>query len=167
MRRRTQGQSLVEMALLLPLLLVVLFGIIDFSWYVYSYATVYMGSRNGAEEATMLPPAPERVGDRDPDSSDVCVSSIYKRIGSNSIFFDDLLAPGNIRITYPEATGRRLGNPIEVTIRYTVEPLTPLFRLVSLGNNGALSMVVSTRRTIESVGDTPDTNRSPNLAACN
>ncbi len=172
MRRRTKGQSMVEMALLLPLMLVVLFGIIDFGWYVYGYATVYMASRSGAEKATMLPPLETRVGANvDPDSTNQCVSSIYKQIAQTAPLFEDIVDSGNIRISYPDATnkksGRLLGSTVEVKVSYDITPLTPLFRLVGFGNEGALNATVTTRRTIESLGDTPNANVAPNFAACN
>src|SRR5262245_59675086 len=48
MRERTKrqsGQSMVEMALLLPFLLFVTLGIIDMGWYIFGYATVYQAAR--------------------------------------------------------------------------------------------------------------------------
>jgi Flp pilus assembly protein TadG len=46
--RQVRGQSLIEFALLLPLLLIIVFGIIDFSIGLYDKAIVTNASREGA-----------------------------------------------------------------------------------------------------------------------
>jgi Flp pilus assembly protein TadG len=46
--RNAKGQSLVEFALVLPLLLILVFGIIDFSVGLYDKAVVTNASREGA-----------------------------------------------------------------------------------------------------------------------
>ncbi len=50
------GQELVEFALVLPLLLVLVFGIVDFSVAVFDYNTVANAAREGAR-AAILPPS--------------------------------------------------------------------------------------------------------------
>lgn len=55
-QEKPRGQSIVEMALILPLLLVVLFGIIEFGWLIFAYSTISQATRNGAEVAAQLPP---------------------------------------------------------------------------------------------------------------
>jgi hypothetical protein len=47
-RRRTRGQSLVEFALVLPFLLLLLFGIIDMSRYVFTLNTLNQVARESA-----------------------------------------------------------------------------------------------------------------------
>ena len=59
--QKTPGQSMVEMALLLPLIVMVIFGIIDMGWYIFGYATVYQAARNGAEKAAEIPPYPNKI----------------------------------------------------------------------------------------------------------
>ena len=58
---KSSGQSMVEMALLLPFLLFVIFGIIDMGWYIYGYSTVYQAARNGTQKASQIPPAINKV----------------------------------------------------------------------------------------------------------
>lgn len=54
-RRRELGQDLVEMALLLPLLLALTFGIIDFGRVIFSYSTIANAAREGARFAVTDP----------------------------------------------------------------------------------------------------------------
>lgn len=58
MRRRDTAQSIVEMAIVMPMMLILMFAITDFSWYIFGYATVYQAARNGAETASKLHPLP-------------------------------------------------------------------------------------------------------------
>ena len=51
--RGEEGQDIVEFALVLPILMVVLFGIIDFGWIFYSTAMVANSAREGARFAVM------------------------------------------------------------------------------------------------------------------
>jgi Flp pilus assembly protein TadG len=50
-RGRTRGQALVEFALVLPLLLLLVFGIVDAGRLIYAYNTVSNSARNGARVA--------------------------------------------------------------------------------------------------------------------
>jgi Flp pilus assembly protein TadG len=51
--RRREGQSLVEFALVLPLLIILVFGIIDFSIGLYDKAVITNASREGARAGVM------------------------------------------------------------------------------------------------------------------
>jgi Flp pilus assembly protein TadG len=46
-RRKSRGQGLVEFALMVPILLMVIFAIIDFGWIVFNYAQMYNAMREG------------------------------------------------------------------------------------------------------------------------
>src|SRR5215212_508256 len=139
MEKRTDGQSMVEMALLLPFLLLVIFGIIDMGYYIYGYASIYQAARNGAEKAAELPPfprfvAPLRAGA--PDATETCVSNILAATQAVAGQFPDLTngsnAANTITINYPAVNSsgeplRSLGSPIEISINYQLRPLTPLW----------------------------------------
>src|SRR5439155_17951438 len=47
-RRKSKAQGLLEFALILPILLMVLFGIIDMGWIAFNFSQVY----NATREAT-------------------------------------------------------------------------------------------------------------------
>lgn len=158
MHQRTKGQSLVEMALMLPLLVLILFGTIDLGYYLYGYATIYEAARNGSEKASLLPPYPAKLN----DSSDACVSNIMREVQKGAVLFPDLASrPGGVTISYPGT--RALGQPIEVTVTYNIEPLTPIWQFVMFGNNGQMTVSSTSRRSIESLGNNPN---APNLVAC-
>lgn len=54
-RQRDQGQTLLEFALVIGFLLLLLFGIIDFSRLFFAYATMSNGVREGARYAIVNP----------------------------------------------------------------------------------------------------------------
>lgn len=157
MRRRASGQSLVEMAFVLPILLLLFFGIIDFGYYIYGYATVYQSARNGAEKAAQLPPYPAQVN----NPNDLCVRNIMQSVQEDAVMFPDLTQQGNVRIVYPAQ--RALGQPIEIQVTYEIEPLTPLWQFVMIGNDGRMTVRATARRSIEALGNNPN---AANLIAC-
>lgn len=56
-RRRQRGQSLVEFALVAPLLLLVIFGILEFSFLYQSIDTANFAAREGARIGAVLGPS--------------------------------------------------------------------------------------------------------------
>jgi Flp pilus assembly protein TadG len=54
-RRRQRGASLAEMALVLPLLVLLTASIVDLGWAFRSYQAITNASREGARTATRLP----------------------------------------------------------------------------------------------------------------
>ena len=53
LHKRERGQALVEFALVLPVLLVLLCGIIDFGWLYYNQITLNNAAREGARYAAV------------------------------------------------------------------------------------------------------------------
>jgi hypothetical protein len=158
MRWQTKGQSLVEMALILPILLMVIFGIVDLGYYVYGYATIYQAARNGSEKASQVPPTTDNVG----DPSDPCTNAVLVATAQGAVLFPDI--KNTVQISYPSSNLREVGQPVQVGIVYTIEPLTPLFKMVPLGNQGVMTVRVTARRSIESLGNNPNYE---NGLACN
>jgi hypothetical protein len=157
MRQKTKGQSLVEMALILPVLLMIIFGIVDLGYYVYGYATIYQAARNGSEKASQVPPTMANVG----NTANPCTNAVLVETAKGAVLFPDV--KNYVQISYPNNL-RELGEPIQVGIVYTIEPLTPLFNFVPLGNRGVMTVRVTARRTIESLGNNPNYE---NGLACN
>lgn len=160
-RQRTKGQSLVEMALILPIILIVVFGIIDMSWYIYGYSTIYQAARNGAEKAAEIPPHPSRINPL--DRNELCVQNILGAIQSQATLFSDLTSSEKNAVTISYPATRALGEPIEIGVIYDLDPLTPMWQLVGFGNGGRMRVTTVARRSIENLGENPN---SANLIAC-
>ncbi len=107
MRIRRKGQSLVETALILPVLLLLLTGIIDFGLLFNSYLVVSNASREGARRAT--------VGNTDEQIL----------LATNNAAAS--LEPTRLEIEIlPNEAGRSSGDPVTVTVRYGYSMITPV-----------------------------------------
>ncbi len=107
--RRERGQSLVEAALVLPIFILVLCGILDFGWLLSNQLMVNNGSRDGARYAIV-------------NSDSTTLSTLVAtRVRTN---------PGLSSTTDVTVTVEKIPttNPVDisVTVSKTVRVLTPL-----------------------------------------
>ncbi|HEX2947182.1 MAG TPA: TadE/TadG family type IV pilus assembly protein [Clostridia bacterium] len=110
-----KGQSLVETALMLPVILLLLLGIIDFGLLFNNYMVVSNASREGARTAA--------IGSTD--------AQITAAAGNAAASLDP--AKLTITITPDEATGRASGTPVTVTVKYQYSMITPVIAAVIPG----------------------------------
>ncbi|MFD1039289.1 TadE family protein [Virgibacillus byunsanensis] len=103
-----KGQSLVETALILPILLILLFGITDFGRIFHAYLTLDHAGREAARVAT--------IGTED----DVIESRI---IDATSGLDEDKL---EITISPEGKENRDSGSDVTITLSYPVDFLTPI-----------------------------------------
>lgn len=105
--KKNNGQSLVETALILPVLLLLLTGIIDFGLLFNSYLVVSNASREGARHAV--------VGD-----SDAQIRSVAANAAAS-------LDPARLEIEItPGEAARDTGDSVTVTVRYGYSMITPV-----------------------------------------
>jgi hypothetical protein len=107
MRKDERGQSMVEMALLLPILLLIMVGIIDLGRFIYSYAHLQMA----AQETVRL------GGLNQNDQAITEFAHQYVNLGDK----DKL----QIDIT-PNDVGRHSGDYVTVKLKYPFTLYTPL-----------------------------------------
>ena len=105
--RRQTGSNLVEFALVSPLLLVLVFGIVDFSLALYDKAVVTNASREGAR-AGMVYRYPDRVDDTE------IQTVINNYLGSRLVNFGG--SPPTVTITRGGAGSS--GDSLTVTVQY-------------------------------------------------
>jgi hypothetical protein len=151
------------MALMLPMLLLVLFGIMDMGYYIYGYSTIYFAARNATEAAAEIPPYPHQLD----NAGDPCTKRIFDVAQEGVVLFSDF-SSNNVKISYPNGNdSRALKEPIQVQIQYNIQPLTPLFRLVRFGDSeGRLAVNIAARRSIESLGNIPPSPLYPKGISC-
>jgi Flp pilus assembly protein TadG len=116
LRRRGRGQSLVEFAVVLPVFLLILAGLLDFGLGLYSQMTIINAAREGA-----------RLGVVDPSN----VSGINSRVQAMAAGLDlsrltvstTCLDPGNaVKACSSTATG----DSVKVKVDYTYRMIWPL-----------------------------------------
>ncbi|MFC4799980.1 TadE/TadG family type IV pilus assembly protein [Neobacillus sp. GCM10023253] len=101
-----KGQSLVEFALILPLLVLMLFGIIDFARIFHAYLTIDHAGREAARAAS--------IGKDD--------TYIKQKAVDNGVSIN--LKDTNIAISPTGA--KKSGDNVTITINYPINFLTPL-----------------------------------------
>jgi Flp pilus assembly protein TadG len=102
-----KGQSLVEVALTLPLLLLILVGILDLGRAYFTFITLSDAAAEGAAYAAIHPALTQQVIDRAVDSSNDLV----------------VIDPSMVTVDYVDTTP---GSPITVTVAYDYEIITPI-----------------------------------------
>ena len=116
-RRHDRGQSLVEFALVLPILLILLLGILDFGRAVAAYNSVSNGARSGARVA---------IVDQDITAIEAAVESEAFGLPDVTVTYD----PNAEGVPACPAAGDccpRIGCVIEVSVSTEYIPATPIF----------------------------------------
>ncbi|TET50819.1 MAG: pilus assembly protein [Actinomycetota bacterium] len=104
--KKEKGASAVEFALILPILIILIFGIFEFSIAFNNYITITHAAREGVRLAA--------VDLNNPDLKNIIIERAYPL----NINEDD------IAISTPEGT--EIGDPVEVEITYTFSMSIPL-----------------------------------------
>ena len=133
-RKRSTGQSIVEFALIAPLLLLLIFGIIDMARLIQAQVTVSNSARAGVRYA--ITGQREQNGDgtyktREESIKNVAKASLNGLPLANTVYSDEF---GFYSINLnDENGGGTAGGPnelIEVRVYYNVQMLTPLVNAV-------------------------------------
>jgi Flp pilus assembly protein TadG len=110
-RRREKGAAAVEFAIVLPLLLVLAFGIIEFGFLIYNKAMITNASREGARAGIVFNSL-ARTGEGSTQIRDV----VLAYCGSYLVTFGDSSEVGVAVDPAPTTLGP--GDPLAVTVTY-------------------------------------------------
>jgi Flp pilus assembly protein TadG len=102
-RPTVSGQGLVEFALILPVLMLIVFGVLDLGRLFHAAITVANSAREGARYGTLNPP---------PDNNPSIIAAALAEAENSGIN----IPPGNISVSCP--LGCNSGNPVRVTVEY-------------------------------------------------
>ena len=103
--KKNKGQALVEMAIILPVLVALIFGMTDFSRVLNGYLATTQASREGARVAAL-------------SGNDAAVALAVNNAAPN-------LDPTRLTVTTLPATRSR-GDAVTVTVTYSIDIITPL-----------------------------------------
>ncbi len=124
--RAWRGDGLVEFALMLPVLILLVMGILDLGRAVYAYSAISNAAREAARQGIINPNNPDLLMD-------------VARQWSIGLDDDNLeIAPD-----YDEGAGT-----IQVTVSYRFYPVTPLVSRIISGQ-GYLTLTTRSRMTVE------------------
>ncbi len=132
-RQHDAGQSLMELSLLLPVLLIFVFGIIDFGLGMRSYISLANGVREGARAASIGAPAGSAS-----DCDGLTQNTVHGRICSSvtSLDLDEL----STDVSYPN--GFASGNSVVVSADYTHDFVTPLGDIIDFFSGGSFPTAI-------------------------
>lgn len=139
-RRDEQGVQLLEIAIVIPILLVMFAAVAEFGRYFYEYTTLAKGSR---------------IGVRYLASKSVTSSTNYQVIAKNLVVYGNTAGTGspildglttdNVTVTYAGGTS---GLPETVTVTITGYEHEPLFDLGGLLKNDDFSLAIEVKPSV-------------------
>lgn len=109
--RNEEGQSMVEFALVLPILLVLVCGIIDFGWLFYNQLSLQDACREGARTAC--------VNSTDVNINDTVKNKILENLP------DGLKSTVTVTVTFSNAANKTNGD-VTVKLNAKLKILTPV-----------------------------------------
>jgi Flp pilus assembly protein TadG len=115
--RRQRGQAMVELAMVLPVFLILVLGIIDFGWALRNYVMVTNSAREGA-----------RLGVTGAEGPSIVERTVNTSAG--------LLKPADVAVT--NAAGLS-GSLVKVDVTYQHQFITPLGALLGKVTGGGTS----------------------------
>ena len=122
---------------MLPFLVVIVLGILEFGYYIYTYSELENATRRASEFASTAPPYVPS------DPNDKC-GSLARADALESLVLSD---PDDIAISFNFLDSRVKGAQVEVTLTYQSSFLTPFAQQWF----GTLDFQFTSRRTITSL----------------
>lgn len=123
-KNRTRGQALVEFALVIPVFLLVLCGILDFGFMLYSRMTVINASREGARISVT---AANKTTIPSLASGAVLNNVPGLNTGQLSTSTSCIAIKTAGSCTFSTTTGSQAGDAVSVRVTYTYQTFFPLF----------------------------------------
>ncbi|MGE0598266.1 MAG: TadE/TadG family type IV pilus assembly protein [Dehalococcoidia bacterium] len=133
LRRTEAGQALVEFTMILPIFLLLLFGLVDFGRAFYTWLIVTNAAREGARVAAVQKP-----------QSDVD-ARIYESF-CESYPTQCTLDPAKLSITRTNIQGAR-GEAVTIDLAYDFDYATPLGNILALIGGNSLADLTITAHT--------------------
>jgi hypothetical protein len=121
--RPSRGQSVVELALMLPIMVIVIAGIVDLGRIYYAYITVVNVAREGARFAAAHPPKPSCAQGLDPSA----LTAIEERARHEAQAAGITQAQLSILVQCDSGDHEQ---PIRVTVWYNFRPILTQMLLV-------------------------------------
>ena len=142
-KRDERGVQLVELAVMLPIFLLMFAAIAEFGRFYYEYTTLAKGARAGARFLATA----RTNGDDDLAAKNLVVYGNVNGTGSPII---SGLATGNVTISRLNKDGNPQtgGVPKTVGVQITTYKYTPIFNLGKLMNNTSLSLNIEVKPSV-------------------
>ena len=142
--RRMRGQSVVELALILPLLLVITMGTLDLGRLFFAYESLLNAAREGAFFAIYNPTW--LTQDSQGSTTDSIVGAVQNQDSSLNIQSGDVSETcySGVSSTTKDCSSAGTGDTVAVAVTYTFKPLTTT--IINLGGLGSQIPLTATVR---------------------
>lgn len=134
-RRRERAQSLAEFAMVVPVFLILVFGIIDFGMGLRAYITVSQATREAARYAAVGNPGGTFTSGGSGQCNGSTTTSAVGRVCS-AMDGLDLTDVQSVSVTYPQ--GQFPGNSVRVQTQYRYYFITPVKALINFVSGGSM-----------------------------
>jgi len=125
---RQAGSNVIELALVLPILFVLLFGIVEAGVGVYDQNVIAQASREAAEEG---------VGHATSRMSTAEITSLARNYASDKLI--TFGSSNSVAVAVDRSSGTRSGDPLTVTVSYSYNGLALARFVNALKGNVVLS----------------------------
>ncbi len=137
-RSRTRGQALVEFAVVLPVFLLILSGILDFGFLLYSRMTVISSAREGARVAIDAPKSTPAQQAQLPS----IITNRVTQAASGLNLADLTVTPTCIPACNFAAGNAKAGDSVKVVVSYDYHSIFPLLFGQSIPMSSTVQMVL-------------------------
>lgn len=151
-RGRTRGQALVELALILPLMVLLLAAALDLGRLFYSGITVTNAAREGAIEAAIDPALFVAGQPCNATTNRVMCRTINETAGSFVT-----IVPADVSLVCDPSCAPAIGNRVKVTVVGHFSLITPLLSVFTGGQNVTLRSTASAQIITTPVLGSPST----------
>ena len=128
--RKQRGTGLVEAAVTLPVLLTMLFGIMDFGRALFAYNDITYAAREGTRFAMVHGSTSQHAA----SATDV------QSIVSN---YTDGLDPNALSVITTWSPDNKPGSNVTVQVQYTFTPMTPFFSTMPIALGASSQMMIA------------------------
>ena len=137
-RGRTSGQAVVEFALVIPIFLFILWGIIDFGFALYSRMSVINAAREGARAASVA---------TDPSAIPVIVPNTVRASGAGLVLSDISVTVTckpvvSASCNFAAAANSKPGDAAIVTVDYPYHTMFPLLFGATMNLSSTVQMTL-------------------------
>lgn len=151
-RSRSRGQSIVELALILPVLMLLVASTLDLGRMFYSQVTITNAAREGAYEAAYGPASFVANGNCDKDTNRVMCRVLSEAKGS---FVQ--VAKADVSLACNPSCSKGIGNTVTVTVLGHFQLLTPIMAPFLGGSD----VVLTSTATAQIITDPPTVEALP------
>jgi Flp pilus assembly protein TadG len=141
-RPRTRGQALVEFAVVLPVFLLILSGILDFGFMLYSRMTVISATREGARVAIDAPKSTQAQQAQIPN----LITSRVTDAASGLNIADLTVSPTCVGVAtacnFSPTGNAKAGDSVKVLVAYKYHSIFPLLFGQTVNMSSTVQMVL-------------------------